>query len=232
MSGKLLTRGVLLWGAVGLLIAFATQILFENFWIQAAFAPLAWAVAGAVMIVLRLWGLRRAETRRAALASAGAVVFVAVVVVGLSPFAAQLGAQMVENYRFGQHRAVYESIVAEVAAKQEEAGHHTRDGVPYLVDPGPPLRIAFPWPGGGVVGWCGAVYDPSGEVMRANDLLPDHSNWDEPRLAEIRALFGGNLTDCHPLADEYYVCCLVRALLDESPELPLEGRPMGGRGGS
>ena len=201
------------WAALGLLLSLGAQLLFEYFWLRAAFAAVAWVLIAVLLIVHQLWRARRPELRREALASAGTVVFLGILVAATSPFIAQTGASWTENFRFSRNRPLYEEVVREVGPSPQ-SGRHQRGDLIYLVEAGPPLRIAFPWPGGGVSGWCGAIYDPSGEVMRANDLAPDHSNWDDPKLEPVRLLFGGNLTDCHALGEEYYLCCFERQLLE------------------
>ena len=218
-SQRTLTRGVLAWAVLGVAISLAMQWLFEQYWLRSALAPIAWAAIGLVLVGRRLWDARRPETRRGAFAAAGAVVFIGLLVVLASPFAAQLGASVIERLRFARNEPLYQQIVKEVEASPSGPGRHERDGVVYLVDPGPPLRLAFPWPSGIITGWCGAVYDPTGEVMRINDVLPDGSNRDDARLAGATAAFGGGMTDCHELGEDYYLCCFAFDL-DGEPAPP------------
>ena len=196
-----LTPTVLAWAALGILISFAAEVLFEWFWIKAALAVVLWLAIGTALIVTRLWKARQATNRRDAFAAAGAVVFVGIVVLIASPFAAQLGASATERVRFSLHHSDYDRIAVEAERSQPEAGRHESDGVVYLIDRGPPLRIAFPWPSGTVFGWCGAVHDPSREVARIDET---------PAPMNLRGLFGGEMTDCHEVAESYYVCCFTQ----------------------
>ncbi len=68
------------------------------------------------------------------------------------------------------------------------------------VDTGPPLRLAFSYPGGILGNWCAAVYDKSGEVMIINDKSRRH---------EMKGLFGGDMTVCRPLEKYWYYCCFT-----------------------
>ena len=68
----------------------------------------------------------------------------------------------------------------------------------YEVDPGPPIRIAFPQPGGILDNWEAVIYDPTGKVLQAQGL--------EATPPEISALFGGTLVQCEPIQESYYRC--------------------------
>ena len=70
------------------------------------------------------------------------------------------------------------------------------------VDPGPPIRVAFVWDGI-IDNWYGPVYDPSGKVLEANKFK---SNWDDPSLADIKKLFGGDMVGCRHLTGPWYFC--------------------------
>jgi energy-coupling factor transporter transmembrane protein EcfT len=70
------------------------------------------------------------------------------------------------------------------------------------VDPGPPIRVAFVWDGI-IDNWYGPVYDPSGKVLEANKFK---SNWDDPSLAGIKKLFGGDMVGCRHLTGPWYFC--------------------------
>jgi hypothetical protein len=221
-SPSRLTRPLIAWAALGVLLALGTQLLLESLWIRAALPLLVWLALGLILVLVRLWPGRHAGARREALASAGAVVFVGVIVAVASPFLAQLGATFLERMRFERLRPVYEETVAAALEAGEPPGRHERDGVVYLLDAGPPARLAFPWASGTVFVWCGAVYDPTAEVLRINDLRPDGSNRDDPALVRLQSLFGGGLSDCHALADEYFSCCFTRPGLEAPSAEDLE----------
>lgn len=75
----------------------------------------------------------------------------------------------------------------------------------YHIDEGPPVRVAFPW-GGIIDNWVGIVYDPSGEVERANAFKKDWSNWGDPELKHVKRLFGGDLRGARQLKKHWYYC--------------------------
>jgi hypothetical protein len=103
--------------------------------------------------------------------------------------------------RFHALKPRYESVVAALAD-----GRDPGIRVAHRVEQGPPLRVAFPWPGGILDNWCGVVYDPSGLVMKARPLKPDLSSLGAPDLQKVRALFGGDLFYCEPLGGNWYFC--------------------------
>ncbi len=69
----------------------------------------------------------------------------------------------------------------------------------YDVEVGPPLRGAFPQPGGILDNWQGIVSDPSGSVPRASEFKSEFSNWNDPALQSVKKLFGGDLFHCKHL---------------------------------
>lgn len=57
----------------------------------------------------------------------------------------------------------------------------------YLVDIGPPMRLAVPLPDSPVAGRCYAlVYDPSDFVLETQRFAADGSNWNDPELAPVK----------------------------------------------
>ena len=96
----------------------------------------------------------------------------------------------------------YQSVVTEIAAGADDSAFD----YPVRVDPGPPRRIAFSW-GGILDNWRGVVYDPTGEVMKANIL--DRKTWpnrDDPDYASVAGLFGGTLVRAQHLEGNWYLC--------------------------
>ena len=206
-----LTRAVVLWVISGLLISLGAQLLYEAYGLLAGVAVGAWVVIGLLFLLIRLWEARRAATRRTAFASAGQIVFVGLLVAAVSPFLAQVGARVTESLRFTRLQPIYEKVVAEVEKTSLPRGRHQRGDLVYLVEPGPPLRLAFPWPGATATSWCGAIHDPSRGVTRIG------SGAEGADIDALRALFGGVLTDCTELGENYYLCCFTRQLAEEAP---------------
>jgi hypothetical protein len=129
-------------------------------------------------------------------------LLLALILAGLAQ--ASFGGQVGILARFYTHRPKYQAIV-----KSLEAGVAPPGGVRHIVDNGPPLRIAFPWPGGIGDNWCGVVYDPTGLVMKARDIKADLSNFSDPAFHSVRMLFGGDLRSCEPLGGSWYYCCFT-----------------------
>jgi hypothetical protein len=76
-------------------------------------------------------------------------------------------------------------------------------GIPVIVEPGPPVRIAFMTDPGFLDNWSGIVFDPTGAVMQAD-------GWDATGKfrapASITELFGGDIVSCRHLSGDYYHC--------------------------
>ncbi len=204
-------RGAIrVWLALGVALALGFSFLSDHLWVL-ALAPLSlWAIAGPSLLVLQwLWRAegrvrlelreegvsrpRRPLRRNAITVVAGVLAFIPLT---------QLGSWLTERARFLWYRSAYDSVVASVAR-----GVTPRPArVEYTVDEGPPIRVAFVWPGGIIDNWCGAVHDPSGEVLKVNALQVGSPKW---RGAALTKLFGGDMTACRRLSGEYYLCCFT-----------------------
>jgi hypothetical protein len=77
------------------------------------------------------------------------------------------------------------------------------DGVTYIVDFGPPVRVAFN-PEGFLDNWNGIVFDPSGDVAKARGFNPVSGKFFAPE--NITNLFGGDLVQCRPYWGDFYEC--------------------------
>ncbi|MEZ4279860.1 MAG: hypothetical protein R3F21_09645 [Myxococcota bacterium] len=196
---------IVAWLGIGTVLALLAQVLFENLWVLAAVPVLVWAVSGLILLVLALWRARQGEQRRRHLLLSIAVAL------GLLLFlpAARVGSWVTATIRFVVQRATYEAIVARESSAPSAEGLHDSGGLRYVMDLGPPLRIAFIWPGGLIDNWCGAVYDPSGVVMRSSDFDGDWATWHDQVPTSVIELFGGDLVHCEELAAPYYHCCFT-----------------------
>jgi hypothetical protein len=91
----------------------------------------------------------------------------------------------------------YYSRTVDVVTESPRPGvHRQAHDIEYIVDVGPPIRLAFP-KDGIIDNWRGVVYDPTDVVARAQGFSAP---------AEITALFGGDLVSCRHLYRHYYFC--------------------------
>lgn len=111
--------------------------------------------------------------------------------------------------RLAQDEARFAAIIARL--KTEPAGdtdavRRTEDGVTFLVDRGPPLRVAF-HPRGILDSWTGIVFDPSrtlGHYVSQGPRRPGARSAITPD--DLSGLFGGDLAGCRYLRDDYFLC--------------------------
>ena len=200
----------MIWLVSGLVLALTAQLAYAYLWILALIPVIIWAAFGLVLAVLSAWRLRRADQRRKAAAT---LLCIATGVVLFLPIA-QLGASLTTRIRFAVERPRYEKVISTLqdsirTTGQPAAGRHDYEGVVYVVNSGPPLRLAFPWPGGMIDNWCGAVYDPTSAVLQANNFTGEWSKWDEQVAPEIKGMFGGDLVHCSELRSPFYHCCFT-----------------------
>lgn len=102
------------------------------------------------------------------------------------------------------NRGTYDEIVRKARSQDEWQNETYQEfcGVKFVVDHGPPVRVAFN-PTGILDNWAAIIFDPSGDVMKAEGFdrngrfaAPDH----------VTNLFGGDLVGCRRLAWNYYSC--------------------------
>lgn len=106
--------------------------------------------------------------------------------------------------RFRLARAAYEARVARIEADLP-AGRVGRVE-DCLIEPGPPLRVAFILPGGILDNFEAVVYDPTGAVLRGNATRDDPARWHDPASAPIRGFLGGTLISAESLGGPWYRC--------------------------
>jgi hypothetical protein len=124
------------------------------------------------------------------------------------PGLVELGDEIRFQARFRWLIARHQRIVAVLEHDSSlKSGWHRTGETRYYVEQGPPLRVAFALPGGLLDNWEGIVYDPSGAVSRAQELLRqrrmtngrvDHKG--------ILSLFGGGLFRSRHIKGPWYRC--------------------------
>lgn len=148
----MLVTGWLL-AAVG--VAFAESWLFEaDFFLSLAAIPLLLVIGFFIVMYLAF----------AARWKSPLALIVGAVLVAVAPLPS-LGHRAWSWISLMQHRSGYEAVI-ERAALLPRAGVHR--GESYVIEAGPPLRIAFPRSHGVPDGWSGVVYDPS---LSVDDLI-------------------------------------------------------------
>lgn len=105
-------------------------------------------------------------------------------------------------------RGHYEAIIDKVrrAPRSDEESYRVfleDDGVTYVIDYGPPVRVAFN-PEGLLDNWSGIIFDPTHAVMLADGFDPVTGEFAAPD--RITKLFGGDLVSCRPLGGDYFRC--------------------------
>lgn len=79
----------------------------------------------------------------------------------------------------------------------------TSRGLDYIVDDGPPRRVAF-ISGGLLDNWTGVVYDPTDRVVEAKGW--DRVSGELTAPEDIKGLFGGDLVQCRRITGHWYRC--------------------------
>lgn len=196
--GWLLPATVAVWTIAGLALAFADRPIRNALWVLTDGVWILYAIAGAGLFLTLVWDGRRRVLSAVALVVLGAGVVLA------QPTLAQAGDDFWFERRFDELEPKYRVLAERLSAGTHLSARDTAD-LRVVLDAGPPLRVAFPQPGGIIDNWEGIVYDPTGAVGAATgwrDGVP--GRYSAP--VEVRALFGGDLVACRHVRASFYRC--------------------------
>lgn len=202
-EGKITIWLLSLWVVAGFLIVLLARPLHDALWIMAPAVFYLWLLIGVILAgISAIHGFKRRDNT-AKIAAAGFVCF-GLIVIFQGSYISAIGQDLVINYRLNSHISQYEQVIADAKAGHLTDGYGEGHGVRYHIDEGPPLRVAFPQPGGFLDNWEGIIYDPTGQVLKAQGRTGPDKLLSAP--SEIVELFGGNLVSCTPLSGHYYRC--------------------------
>ena len=194
------------WAGLGLLMAARAWELSEALWILTPLVWLAYGIAGVSLCVLALWRARRGHWSRSLLVWAAVVPASLAALWVMVPRLEAAGSRRAFEQRLRALQPRYEAIVARLAQLPDSAERGAIDGIGYVVDAGPPLRVAFPQPGGIIDNWEGVVHDPTGVVAQAQGWSYADGQQTFTAPPAVVRLFGGDLVDCVPVEGPFYRC--------------------------
>lgn len=189
-------RLVAAWCAAYLLLSMLGY-LHNSAWLLLAWLGL-W-IAALVLLVAGFLHLR--SVRRAPGAVLLTITLLPVAVILVTPLFDQLAARVAFELR----REEFQTVVDMVNGSREPpSGGTTARGTTYLVDPGPPRRIAFATHPGVVDNWSGVVYDSTDAVASAQ--APSWAEGGAAVSQDVRELFGGDIVTCRHIDNHFYRC--------------------------
>lgn len=177
-----------IWVGIWALVALALCLFISTSNIFVLLALLGWILYGLCLLLVLLF---RRQWREAL-----ALVALAAGLWWLGHPIAMIG----ERLRFELNAGAYRQIVTESHRLPDQGTAH---GHTYRIDRGPPVRIAIVQ-GGLIDNWVGLVYDPTGEVLKAQGGDAGPGEFTAP--PEIKGLFGGDLVFCERLTGSWYQC--------------------------
>lgn len=188
------------WTGGGFLLWYAMPWLWDRLWIGGIVIAGVYALLGAAIVLACLWGGVRRGWTRARLSAAALLILGAIIVGETGPRITAAASARSFEYRFLQMAPTYQRVAGELSREPRVPRRGNRNGVDFVVDSGPPRRIAFPQPGGVTDNWVGVVYDPSSALRAAS------RQGGRPVPPELERLFGGRLTGCTPIRGHFYRC--------------------------
>ena len=194
------------WALGGLSLSYFDRQLKGRLGIMAHNLWLAYWFGAVAVTVLLLYLVRRQRLpRRATWSVAGFAALVPLMSVVHQPLAVAGDNAQFRN-RFERLAPSYAAIVRRLESDPIPVRDGTTAGIRFLVDSGPPVRVAFPQTDGILDNWEGVIYDPSGAVLSAGEWGSAGGTPAFSAPPEVRRLFGGDLVACEPLRDRYYRC--------------------------
>lgn len=194
---------LVIWSIVGAALVMLFKVFFEIFWLGTALIYLIFALAGVV-----------AMASIVACSVSGRHFLSGIVVMGfplvggalwfMSPTLQDFGTTQIRSYRFNRDLPKYEEIIRDLDVESES--FVMKDEISFRIDNGPPLRIAFVQPGGLLDNWEGVVFDPTGEVLKAQGWVENSGRQAFSAPDHIVRLFGGDIVSCKPIQGHYYRC--------------------------
>ncbi len=187
------------------MLAYFDGAIYDAIWLlQLPVLGIYWLV-GIVLVVWLAVRARRAGGGRAwwdvAIATGAGVALLVV----YAPLASAGDAARFER-RFNRLEPTYRRIAEDLERNATMDADTTAGSVRFRVDTGPPVRVAFPQPGGIIDNWEGVVYDPSGVVATARGWSMQRGSQEFTAPPEVRGLFGGDLVICRPIRRSFYRC--------------------------
>lgn len=165
------------------------------------------AATGVAALTIEVGDAFAHATRKEAMMRAGASLSIVATTALLLPLWINLAARAMIWTALLVNHAAYSRIVDEarrdIIKRDGSSIYQSAYGVRYILDAGPPLRVAFSDGGGPLDQWGGFVYDPSGRVAQARGFT-DQGTLTAP--ARVRTLFGGDMVSCSHLTGSYYYC--------------------------
>lgn len=180
-----------IWSALAALTLLASDWLTEvNIFLAIVAVPLVGLGGLVVMAALAFSGEGKAV----------GVLIVAALVLVLLPLPSW-GGRVWFFISFYQHRQAYDAVVAEADGLPRDGARH---GVSYRIEPGPPIRVAFPQPVGIADNWGAVIHDPSDGVATAKGW--GETNGDYTIRPDLQELWGGDIVSCSRITGHYYRC--------------------------
>ena len=210
-DGSMFERGrgailaLIVWAIAGVLLAFFQRPVFDALWTIAGLVYVAYAGSGFLLVtVIGAYSIAN-RNKIAALVCVGFFA-VGAALLYLEPQIGSIGNTAIGSYRFNKNVDEYNKIVAELAGAPVSEHYGSVDDIRYVVDGGPPVRVAFPQPGGILDNWEGIVFDPTGEVKKAVGWARVDGKQAFTAPKSVVSLFGGDIVSCAHIQGSYYRC--------------------------
>lgn len=180
------------WILIAAILLLASDWLVEAIFIFGPMIQLGWACVGLAILIALL--LRRRWAPAAILVAAGVALL-------LSPLP-QWGGWLWFRISFESHKAAYMQVVTEASDLPRQGTAH---GVRYLIEPGPPMRVAFPQPVGVADNWGAVIHDPTDAVLTAQGW-GESGPGDYTARPDVQNLWGGDLLTCARITGHWHRC--------------------------
>ncbi len=198
MNQSILSKIFFFWLSVVLVRYLFYYEIHQALWIMSIFIDAALLGGGLFYVIMSMRALFRRYTNW--FGATTIIVLAVIYIFGFTSFGYDLGMYS----RLWRNESEYMRQVKLIIGAKSKS-ERDKFQYPTIADEGPPVRVAFSW-GGIIDNWHGIVYDPTGEVLKASEFKRDWSNWNDPKLHEVKKLFGGDMTSAKHLWGPWYYC--------------------------
>lgn len=189
------------WAATGVWLYVQSSALIDTHWILAGFTFGGYWLVGFILFATCY---RPIAKRPGSLVGTAIVVASAYAMLTFDSQMADFGKTLRFQTQLGRYREIVRKVEQTPALQTDEL--HADGDARYLVDKGPPVRVAFVW--GGVIGnWYGVVHDPTGAVESAPGGRPAAGDFTASLKPE--KLFGDDVVACRVLTKPFYLCAFT-----------------------
>lgn len=192
---------IIIWILIGLSFVFFFPTEDDPFGMVTIIFSLIYLLLGILLFFSLSWNLYKTKTKGSLILLSSFIITAIIFLVSIEPLERK-GSEYRRENSFNQNLPIYEEIVAQAEKDKKSIENTSYKGVFYQVEATENVRVAFPLRGI-LDNWEAIVYDPTGEVLKAEGFT-ENGKFSAPD--NLKKIFGGDLVFCKNIQGNYYRC--------------------------